>query len=64
MHRIRLFAIAATLIVAGVGFWVAASTQARVMGPIGAKGIDPLQIMMNARGVPTEHFADHSFVFN
>jgi hypothetical protein len=63
MYKIRLFAVAAALAVAGVGFWVATTTQARVIAPIGARGIDPLQIMMNAKRLPTEEFADYSFVF-
>jgi hypothetical protein len=64
MHKIRWFAIAAALIVAGVGGWVATTTQARVAAPIGARGIDPLQLTINARGLPTEEFVDYSFVFN
>ena len=63
MYKIRLFAVAAALAVAGVGFWVSTTTTARVIAPIGATGIDPLQIMMNAKGLPTEEFADYSFVF-
>jgi hypothetical protein len=64
MHKLASSAVAAALIVAGVGFWVAATTQARVIAPIGAKAaIDPMQIMMNAKGLPTEEFADYSFVF-
>jgi hypothetical protein len=65
MRKIGLFAVAAALIVAGVGAWVATTTQARVIAPIGVRAaIDPLQIMMNARDLPTEEFIDYSFVFN
>ena len=53
--------VAAALILAGVGAWVATTTQARVKAPIGAapigaKPIDPFQIMMNSRDLPTEEF--------
>ncbi len=65
MRKIGLFAVAAALIVAGVGAWVATTTEARVIAPIGVRAaIDPLQIMMNARNLPTEEFIDYSFVFN
>jgi hypothetical protein len=30
--------------------------------PIG-QGIDPLQLMMNSKGLPSEEFADYTFVF-
>ena len=65
MRKITLFAVAAAFIVAGVGAWVATTTQARVIAPIGARAaIDPLQVMMNARELPTEEFIDYSFVFS
>jgi hypothetical protein len=65
MRKIGLVAVAAALLVAGVGAWVATTTQARVIAPIGVRAaIDPLQIMMNARDLTTEEFIDYSFVFN
>jgi hypothetical protein len=66
MRKIGLFAVAAALTLVGVGAWVAATTtQARVIAPIGVKvAIDPLQLMTNARGLPTEEFIDYSFVFS
>jgi hypothetical protein len=65
MRKIGLFAVAAALMVASVGAWVATTTQARVIAPIGVRAaIDPLQIMMNARQLPTEEFIDYSFVFS
>jgi hypothetical protein len=64
MRKIGLFAVAAALIVPGVGAWVA-TTKARVIAPIGARAaIDPLQTMMDARNLPTEDFVDYSFVFH
>ena len=65
MRKIGLFAAAAALIVAGVGAWVATTTQARVIAPIGVRAaIEPLQLMMNAKQVPPEEFVDYSFVFS
>ncbi len=65
MRKIGLFVVATALIVPGVGAWVATTTKARVIAPIGARAaIDPLQTMMNARNLPTEDIVDYSFVFH
>jgi hypothetical protein len=67
MRKIGLFAVAAALTLAGVGAWVATTTQARVIAPIGVRAaIDPMQIMINANAkeLPTEEFIDYSFVFS
>src|SRR5262245_35514788 len=65
VRKISLVA-AAALILAGVGAWVATTTQARVKAPIGAapigaKPIDPFQIMMNSTDLPTEEFCQFLF---
>ena len=31
--------------------------------PLDGSGIEPFQLMMNAKGLPTEEFADYTFVF-
>jgi hypothetical protein len=64
MRKITLFAVAAVLILAGLGGWVASTTHARVEGPVAAERIDPARIMMNAHDLPTEHFVDYTFEFN
>ena len=64
MRKISVFVVAAVLILAGAGGWVASITHARVEAPLAAGGIDPSHIMMNARDLPTEHFVDYSLVFN
>jgi hypothetical protein len=64
MRKITLCAVAAALIVAGVGGWVASTTHARVEAPLAAGGIDPTQIMMNAHDLPTAEFVDYSLVFH
>ena len=62
MRKTTLFAIAAaTLIATGFGIWAAAPTNATV--PTTGQGIDTLQITMNAKSLPTEEFADYTFVF-
>jgi hypothetical protein len=63
MRQIKLFAMAVALILAGVGGWVASTPQASVAAPIGI-GIDPLQMMMNAKDLPTERYRDLSSVFD
>ena len=60
MNQTKLFAASvAVLIVACVAGWVDA--QARVATP--NVQIDPFTLMTSAKQLPTEHFADYSFVF-
>jgi hypothetical protein len=60
MNQTKLFAASvAVLIVACVAGWVDA--QARVATP--TVQIDPFTLMTSAKQLPTEHFADYSFVF-
>jgi hypothetical protein len=61
--KVLAAASAAALIVACVGGWVISDTQARVAAPATVQ-IDPFTLMTSAKQVPTEHFADYSFVFN
>jgi len=63
MRKITLFAVAAAVIATGFGVWAAAPTSARVT-PSMSQGIDPLQLMMNAKGLPTAESYDHGFVFH
>jgi hypothetical protein len=57
------FAIgAAGFIVASVAGWAAIPTsQARVAE---AATLDPFKMMTSAKQMPSEHFADYSFVFD
>jgi hypothetical protein len=57
-------AVAAVLILTGVGGWAASTTQTRVEALAPAEGIDLSQIMKNARDMPTLEFTDYTFVFN
>jgi hypothetical protein len=56
-------ASAAALILAGVAGWAVSNTQARVAAAATVQ-IDPFKVMTSATQLPTEHFADYSFVFN
>ena len=61
MNQTRLFAASvAALIVACIAGAIT-DTQARVATP--TVQIDPFQIMTGAKQLPTEDFADYSFVF-
>ena len=62
MREIYPFTVAATLILAGIGGLVGSATYARVhaMGAV----VDPSQLMMNAKDLPTAGFVDHTFVFH
>jgi hypothetical protein len=62
MRKIGVFAVATALSLAAIGGWVASSTQAR---PEPSKDIriDPTQIMTHAEGLPVQHVADFSVVF-
>ena len=54
-------AIATVLIRAGVAGWQVSDTQARAPGTV---QIDPFTMMTSQKQLPSEHFADYSFVFN
>jgi hypothetical protein len=57
------FAVAAAALVAtGFGVWATSTTHGRVP-PSMSHSIEPLQLMMNAKELPTAEFADFTFVF-
>jgi hypothetical protein len=61
MLKITLFAAAAAAITTGFGVWVAAPSNARVPSTVAV--IEPVQVMTNAKALPTEEFTDYTFVF-
>jgi hypothetical protein len=63
MRKINLFALAAALILAGVGGWVASTPQTSVAAPIGVR-VDPLQVMMSTNDLSTVRYHDFSLVFD
>jgi hypothetical protein len=62
MRKISLIAVAAVVIATGFGVWAGAPTSARVTPSMG-QGIEPFELMINAKGLPTEEVADYTFVF-
>jgi hypothetical protein len=62
MRNTTLFAFAPGLIAIGFGVWAASPANAPV-SPSTVQGIEPFQLMMNAKDLPTAEFADFTFVF-
>jgi len=60
MRKISMFA--AALILIAVGAW-AITTTPRVVASTPV-GIDPFQMMTNARDLPAAHYVDYSLIFN
>jgi hypothetical protein len=64
MRKTTLFAVAVALIATvGFGVWAASPTTARVT-PSMSQGIEPFQLMKDAKGLATAEFYDHGFVFH
>jgi hypothetical protein len=64
MRQTNLFtAAAAAPILACVAGWAASDTRARVATPSTVR-IDPFQVMVSAKQLPTEHFSDYSFALS
>ena len=63
MRKTTLFAaVASALIATGFGVWAASPANAPA-SPSMVQGIDPLQMMVNAKEMPTVEYADYTFVF-
>jgi hypothetical protein len=62
MRNTTLFAFAPALIAIGFGVWAATPANAPA-SPSTVQGIEPFQIMVNAKELPTVEFADYTFVF-
>jgi hypothetical protein len=60
MRKISMFAVALVLI--GIGAW-AVTTNERVAAST-PTGIDPLQMMANAKGLASTQYVDRTFVFD
>ena len=63
MRKTILFAVAATLIVIGFGLWAASPAKTPVSPSIG-QGIEPHQLMVNAKDLSRAEFVDYTFVFH
>jgi hypothetical protein len=62
MRKTTLVAVAAAVIATGFGVWAASTTNARV--PSMGQGIEPFQLMMNAKELSAQHYDDFSLVFH
>jgi hypothetical protein len=63
MRKTTLFAVAVALIAtACFGVWAASPANAPASASI-VQGIEPLQMMVNAKELPTVEYADYTFVF-
>ena len=62
MRNTALFAFTPALIAIGLGVWVASPANAPASPSIG-QGIEPFQMMVNAKELPTVEFTDYTFVF-
>ena len=62
MRKLSLFAVVMPLVLAGTEAWIAATTQTKVPSPVFAQ-VDPLQLMRDARFLPTVQVVDYSLVF-
>jgi hypothetical protein len=61
MRQTSLFAVAAAVIATGFGVWAASPSNARA--PSMGQGVEPFQLMLNAKTLPSVEFADYTFVF-
>ena len=63
MRKTTLFAaVASALIATGFGVWAASPANTPASPSLG-QGIEPFQMMVNAKGMPTVEFVDYTFVF-
>jgi hypothetical protein len=63
MRKTILFSVAAAFIAIGFGVWAASPAKAPASPSIG-QGIDPHQLMMNAKNLSRAEFVDYTFVFH
>jgi hypothetical protein len=70
MRKLSLFAVVIALVLVGTATWIAATTQTwiaattqmNIPSPVSAR-TDPMQLMRDARSLPTEQLVDYSLVF-
>ena len=62
MRNTAMFGFAPALIAIGFGVWAASPASAPASPSIG-QGIEPFQMMVNAKELPTVEYADYTFVF-
>ena len=63
MRKTTLFAFTPALIAIGFGVWAATPANAPASPSIG-QGIEPFQLMVNAKDLSRAELVDYSFVFH
>ena len=66
MRKTKVFAVAAALILTGIGGWASSTVNAGRTAaaiPINAQ-MDPFQQMVKAKDLPASHYEDYSLIFN
>jgi len=64
MRKISFFSgVVAVLVLIGVGTWLGAGMWTSTTALAGS-AVDPLAVMMGAKGLPTSLYDDYSLVFN
>ena len=61
MRKTIVFSVAAALIAIGFGVWAASPAKAP---PSIGQGIEPHQLMVNAKDLSRAEFVDYTFVFH
>ena len=62
MPKTAMFGFAPALIAIGFGVWAVSPANTPASPSLG-QGIEPLQMMVNAKELPTVEFVDYTFVF-
>jgi hypothetical protein len=62
MPKTAMFGFAPALIAIGFGVWAVSPANTPVSPSLG-QGIEPLQIMVNAKELPVVELVDYTFVF-
>ena len=63
MRKTIVFSVAADLFAIGFGVWAASPVKAPASPSIG-QGIEPHQLMVNAKNLSRAEFVDYTFVFH
>jgi len=63
MRKTSLCGVCVALVVASVGVWAASIITTARVAPATGDGIEPFQLMMNAKELPAVEFVDYTFVF-
>jgi hypothetical protein len=63
MRKLGFFAIAALILAGFSSSWIASTSQARVAASTNGISINPMQVMADARNLPTQHVVDYALIY-